>query len=94
LLLVVIPARAGTQAHIVRALSRRLQTSPSSRRKPGPGPYRPRTAMAVPTSPSFQRKLESILPLLLFSLVIRAKAGRFWAAEWRHHPWTFHAFPV
>src|SRR5690242_15741791 len=25
--------------------------------------------------------------------VIPAKAGRFWAAEWRHHPGTFHAFP-
>ncbi|QGW65813.1 hypothetical protein GOY17_13385 [Lysobacter soli] len=37
-------------------------------------------------------RLQSPLPLLL--LVIPAKAGRFWAAEWRHHPWTFHALAV
>ncbi|MFE0501862.1 hypothetical protein ACFW0P_13875 [Lysobacter soli] len=51
-----------------------------------------RLPLPLPLSLSLSLSLSLLLLLLL--LVIPAKAGRFWAAEWRHHPWAFHAFSV
>src|SRR5688572_30666721 len=62
-----MPAKAGTQADNARAL-RRLVPTRSSFRALG-------HFVEVPTQSSFQPKLESMLILILFLLVIPAKAG-------------------